>query len=62
MSNGHSVDIQMSRASAIWRSRQISPQQNLQWKRVLGTVPGGDGISFSPQTQHFKTGVSRLEG
>jgi len=42
----------------MWRAIQINSQQPRQKNLLLGTVPGGDGISFPSQTQHFKTGFS----
>ena len=54
----NAASIEVSRASAMWRAIQINSQQPRQKNLLLGTVPGGDGISFSPQTQHFKTGFS----
>jgi hypothetical protein len=54
----NAASIEVSRASAMWRAIQINSQQPRQKNLLLGTVPGGDGISVLPQTQHFKTGVS----
>ena len=49
----NAASIEVSRASAMWRAIQINSQQPRQKNLLLGTVPGGDGISFSPQTQHL---------